>query len=306
MRQGLVYATLASCAWGLAFVGPLILLDWPGLAVASGRYVAYGIGSVLTLFALARRGRARANEPALWRDATLLTLSGNLLYYVLLSVAVQRAGYVMPTLIVGLLPVTVSLFGRWRSRQPLTARYLLALALILVGLWLARTPGAAGPLVNSHDYTIGVACAFGSLALWTVYGVVNGERMRLHRISSGLQWSSLQGVASLPFALAMLSTTVPAQAPPSGWLRFVLICAVLGLIASWAANTLWHRACQLLPASLLGPVIVTETIAGIVYGALWTGAWPGSKVLLGAAVLIIGIVVAVFERQAPPSRPQDQ
>jgi hypothetical protein len=40
---------------------------------------------------------------------------------------------------------------------------------------------------------------------------------------------------------------------------------------------------------------VFETVAGIAYGAVWNGAVPGMTVLVGAALLIAGVVVAIRE-----------
>jgi len=306
VRIGILYAILACAGWGFAFVGPLILSDWPGLAVAAGRYMAYGLGSIVTLWLLHRRGRVNLRDAALWREAAVLTLFGNLLYYALLSVSVQKAGYVMPTLIIGLLPVTVSLAARIRDRQPLTARYLWALLLILGGLWLAQAPTAAkgstafvdGP---TRGELIGWACATGSLLLWTVYGVMNAERLKLAVARpggmTGLQWTSLQGAAALPFSLLLFAATQPATIPVAqGWWLFGGISLFLGLVTSWAANTLWNMSSHSLPSSLLGQMIVFETIAGIAYGAVWSGAAPPLTVLIGTAILIAGVIVAVSER----------
>ncbi|WP_428311335.1 DMT family transporter [Hydrocarboniphaga sp.] len=297
-RTGVAYAVLACCGWGFAFVGPLMLGDWPALGVAAGRYIAYGLASTATLMLLARRDPARRRSWLAWRDASLLSLSGNLLYYALLSIAVRLAGYVMPTLIIGLLPVTVSLAGRLRAGHAITPRYGLALALILGGLWLAHAPDAATAArsaATARDYAVGVACAFASLALWTVYGVANSERLRAHPGIGGLEWSSLQGAAALPFALLLFAATpsLPRAAPD--WMLFTGVCLILGLVTSWAANALWNQASTQLPAHLLGQLIVFETIAGIGYGALWSGALPSATVLAGAAILVAGVVVAIGE-----------
>lgn len=311
VQRGLLPAIAACWIWGFAFVGPLILSDWPGLAVAAGRYIAYGLASLLTLVLLWKRGRARLDERRIWRDALLLTLSGNLLYYALLSISVQKAGYVMPTLIIGLLPVTVSLAGRLREGRGFSLRYLWALVLILAGLWLAHTPKVDEvATADTLDEQLGIACAFGSLALWTMYGVMNGERLRRHPGVGGLQWSSLQGTAALPFALLLFAMATPSRpwARPD-WGLFVAVGLFLGLATSWAANALWNRASGLLQASLLGQMIVFETIAGIVYGAVWSKALPAATVIIGTLVLVAGVIVALSERPQstaiPASKPSN-
>ena len=301
LRIGVLQAMAACFAWAFAFIGPLILSDWPGLAVAAGRYIAYGAASLLTLWLLHRRGQMQLRDAGLWRESLLLTLFGNLLYYALLSVAVQKAGYVMPTLIIGLLPVTVSLAARLRQRRPITLRYGWALLLILIGLWLAQVPAldALGSLhATSRDERLGWLCAAGSTLLWTVYGVMNAERLKARPGISGLQWTSLQGTAALPFALLLFAANRPdARHDGADWALFIAVSLFLGLVTSWLANTLWNLSSTRLPPSLLGQMIVFETIGGIAYGAIWTGAWPAATVLVGTAVLIGGVIVALSEQQ---------
>ena len=292
MNAGVAYAILACAGWGFAFIGPLILGAWPATAVAAGRYIAYGLCSLLALAAMRRRGRAGTFDRRMWRDALLLTLSGNLLYYVLLSESVQRSGVFLPTLIIGLLPVTVSIAGRLRAGQPLTSSYAAALVLIVAGLLLANrpAPGAAA----GGDW-IGLLCAFGGLALWTAYGVINADWLRAHPRVGGLQWSSMQGAAALPFALALFAGA-PHLPPGANWTAFIAVSLVLGVVTSWAANAAWNMASTRMPGSLLGQMIVFETIAGIAYGTLWSKSPPAMTVLAGAALLIAGVVIAVRER----------
>ena len=294
MNAGVAFAILACAGWGFAFIGPLILGAWPATAVAAGRYIAYGLWSLFALGVMRARNGPRPFDLKKWRDATLLTLAGNLLYYVLLSEALQRSGVFLPALIIGLLPVTMSIAGRVRAGQPLTLAYGVALLLILAGLRLANQPAHGAAQAGNW---IGLLCAFGGLVLWTVYGVINAEWLRAHPRIGGLEWSSVQGAAALPFALALFASS-PSPPPGAAWTAFIAVSLVLGVIVSWAANAAWNMASTRVPGSLLGQMIVFETIAGIAYGALWYGAAPAPTVLVGAALLIAGVVIAVRERVA--------
>jgi drug/metabolite transporter (DMT)-like permease len=297
MNAGLACAILACAGWGFAFVGPQVLHDWPASAVAAGRYIAYGLWSALALLSARLRGGPRPFDGGKWRDAILLSLAGNLLYYVLLSAAVQRAGVFLPTLIIGLLPVTVSMTGRLLDGQRLTPLYGAALALILAGLLLANRPA---PGAQGGADPLGLLYAFGALALWTGYGVLNAQWLRAHPQVGGLEWSSLQGAGVLPFAL-LLFAAGPRPSQHGDWPLFLLVSGVLGVITSWAANSAWNLASLRLRASLLGQLIVVETIAGIAYGAVWNGAVPAAGVLAGTALLVAGVVLAIREPEAAPA-----
>ena len=126
---GVAYACGAGALWGFSFIGPLLATDAPPALVAAGRYVAYGIAALLLL---AASGRLRQQGSA-WRDALVLSLLGNLLYFVCLSASLQRAGVVLPTLIIGMLPVTIPLAACLLERRRPNAYQLAGFALTIAG-----------------------------------------------------------------------------------------------------------------------------------------------------------------------------
>jgi len=49
----------------------------------------------------------------------------------------------------------------------------------------------------------------------------------------------------------------------------------------------------LLPTSLVGQLIVFETLSALSYAYLWRGSFPGGATLSGAALLVAGVVLGV-------------
>ena len=106
MLAGVVFALAAGLMWGMIFVGPLFIPDYPGTLQSAGRYVAFGL-VVLPLAWLSRRRLKRlARED--WIEAIKLSLIGNLLYYACLASAIQRTGAPVSTMIIGTLPVVIT------------------------------------------------------------------------------------------------------------------------------------------------------------------------------------------------------
>ncbi|HMU17752.1 MAG TPA: EamA family transporter, partial [Thauera aminoaromatica] len=107
MLAGLSAALGAGLLWGLVFLTPLLLADYPPFMLAIGRYLAFGVLALgLAWFdraALARLTRAD------WIEAVKLALVGNLVYYATLASAIQLAGGPVPTLIIGTLPVVIAI-----------------------------------------------------------------------------------------------------------------------------------------------------------------------------------------------------
>ena len=46
------------------------------------------------------------------------------------------------------------------------------------------------------------------------------------------------------------------------------------MLASLVGNSLWNRASRLLPLTLVGQMILFETLFALIYGWLWEGRWP--------------------------------
>ncbi|WP_178386745.1 EamA family transporter, partial [Xanthomonas oryzae] len=100
----------AGALWGLVFLAPQLLAAFTPLQLAVARYLSYGAIAALVLAPRARQTGARLGR-AEWWALVRLSLMGNLIYYLLLGSAVQWAGSAATALIIGLLPVVVTVIG---------------------------------------------------------------------------------------------------------------------------------------------------------------------------------------------------
>ena len=107
MGIGILYALAAGLMWGLVFIGPLLLPDYPAALQSFGRYIAFGL-IALPLAALDCLRLAQLTR-ADWVEAVKLGLVGNIVYYLFLASAIARAGGPLPTLIIGTLPVVIAI-----------------------------------------------------------------------------------------------------------------------------------------------------------------------------------------------------
>ena len=98
---------------GLVFVGPLLLPEYPAALQSVARYLAFGL-IALPLAWLDRRALRQLGR-ADWIEALKLAAIGNLLYYLCLASAIQRAGGPVPTMIIGTLPVVIAVSANLRN-----------------------------------------------------------------------------------------------------------------------------------------------------------------------------------------------
>lgn len=319
MIVGVLCALGAGMLWGLIFLVPLILGDYPPVALAFGRYLAFGVLAV-GLAWLDRRALARLTRDD-WVEAVRLALVGNLLYYSTLAAAIQLAGAQMPALIIGTLPVVIAITANLIERRGGTGngavkwrRLALPLAIILSGLVVVQhEPGSfAGPAdAQAAGYVTGLLLALCALLCWTWYPIRNSRWLRARAPGLSRPWATAQGLATLPLALLgalgyfawdVLAHEAGARYPwPFGERPGVYIglMVLTGLAASWLGTLLWNKASHLLPASLVGQLIVFETLAALLYAFVWETRWPETHEFAGIMLLISGVLLGVRIFRAP-------
>ncbi len=313
MVRGIVYALLAGLMWGLIFVGPEIVPEYPAVLQASGRYLALGL--IALPLAWLGRARLRRLSPGDWLAALKLSAVGNLIYYLCLAAAIQRTGAPVSTMIVGTLPVVLPicanlLYSQHDGVLP-WRRLMLSLAVVALGLVLVNIAELrAGQLTRGGwRYVSGVLLALAAMACWAFYALQNARWLRHNPDKNPLMWATAQGLVILPFSLLgyvasclWLAHSNPAFTLPFGPRPGVFIALMLAIavLCSWLGALCWNEASQRLPTVILGPLIVFENLAGLLYTFILRQSWPPLATLLGIAALVTGVVMAV--RAKPQQR----
>src|SRR5574343_823961 len=115
MWIGLMFALGAGLMWGLVFVAPLLMADYPPALLVAGRYLAFGL--IALPLALADRRSLKGLAGSDWLEACKLSAIGNFLYYLCLAGAIHRAGAALPTVIIGTLPVVIAISANLRDHR---------------------------------------------------------------------------------------------------------------------------------------------------------------------------------------------
>ena len=316
MLTGTLFALAAGLLWGLVFVVPLLLPEYPPALLSTARYLAFGL--IAIPLAVADRARLRELSRADWVEALKLALVGNLLYYLFLAAAIQRSGGPLPTVIIGTLPVVIAVSSNLRDarrdgRIP-WPRLVPSLALIAAGIALVNHAELqhlrSEPSTDLGRYAIGALLAVGAVACWTWYPLRNADWLRAHPGRSPRVWATAQGVATLPLAATGFGLAWIGFGAGGGFdmpfgpqaERFVLLMLALGLLASWLGGLCWNEASQRLPTSLAGQLIVFETLAALAYAFMLRGAAPPATTFAGVVLLVAGVLWAL--RVKPESFPE--
>ncbi|MDP4770925.1 MAG: EamA family transporter, partial [Limnohabitans sp.] len=275
MLSGILFSLAAGLMWGLVFVGPLMLPDYPAALHTFGRYLAFGL--IALPLAFVDRAEIRRLTRSDWLAALKLAAIGNVLYYLFLASAIQRAGGALPTMIIGTLPVVIAVAanllnhqrdGRfpWLKLAPPLTLILLGIACVNHVEWTALVQN---PAADTLRYITGAALAVGAVVCWTWYPLKNADWLRGHPDRNPRVWATAQGIATLPLALLgyaafwlwTLATNDPMPMPLGPRpLEFIGLMMAIGLFASWLGTLCWNAASQRLPTALAGQLIVFETL----------------------------------------------
>lgn len=314
MFLGTLFALAAGLMWGLVFIAPLLLPEYPAALLSFARYLAFGL--IALPLAWWDRTRLAQLTRADWIEAFKLSMVGNLLYYLCLAAAIQRAGGPLPTMVIGTLPVVIAIVSNFRDARRdgrlRWARLAPSLACIAAGIALVNHVEIghlrADPQADTGRYALGALLAVAAVACWTWYPIRNADWLRAHPDRSPRTWATAQGIATLlPAFLGVVGFGVWSAASGSAFPMpfgptpglFIGLMLAIGLLASWLGTLCWNEASQRLPTTLAGQLIVFETLAALSYAFILRREVPAVATLAGVVLLVAGVIWALRSRPEP-------
>ncbi len=290
---GLACGMGAGALWGLVFLAPKLVGDFGPLYLTIGRYLCYGLIAAALLAFRWRSLRARIARRQ-WLSLVWLAFAGNTLYYLLLSAAVQTGGIAMTSLVIGFLPIAVTLIGsRDRGAVPL-ARLMPSLLLCALGVACIGWQAVAQPVAGAvGTQLLGLACAVGALASWAADAVGNARALhRLERMTPH-EWNLMTGVITGAQSVALIPLAIllgTGGHSLSSWAWLGAVSMGIAVLASICGNALWNRMSRLLPLTLVGQMILFETLFALLYGLMWEQRLPTLLEAVALALVVLSVL----------------
>lgn len=308
LMLGIGCGMAAGALWGLVFLAPELGRAFTPMQLSAGRYLAYGIASAILL-----RGRLRKLLPSLgraeWSALFRLSLLGNTFYYLLLVTAVQKAGIAAASLILGFLPVVVAVVGSRDAGAVPLRKLLPSLALSLTGFGLVALQSLGhghGGAASLSERALGLLCAVAALGSWSAYAIGNSRMLVKLSGVSAHEWSLLTGIVTGAQALFLAVPAVLQHRDKGGsydWLTFTGLSAGVALGASVVGNAFWNKASKLLPLTMVGQLIVFETLFALLYAFVWEHRLPTLFESCAMILLGISVVLAANTHASPSEQP---
>lgn len=315
MWNGVLCGLLAGALWGMVFIVPEILRAFSPVEMALGRYAAYGaiaLGLMAPRLGSLFARLERSDYAALVRHA----LSGNIVYYMLLALAVKLAGVAPTSLIIGLLPLVVTLLGHKDHGAAPLRRLALPLSVAAAGIACINVDlfaHASQSGASLWQTLAGVLCAAGALLCWSWYTLDNARYLKRNPHFSSAEWSALYGLSTGAIALAIAAvafaiwhadiTGAAGAASGRDWTLFWIVNTLLALGASVIGNHLWNVASRRVAVTLSGQLILFETLFALLYGFIYKQQFPRPLESAAIALLVIGVAWSVRVHASEQEQP---
>jgi drug/metabolite transporter (DMT)-like permease len=237
--------------------------------------------------------RARAT-PQNRRDWLMVLAAGVLLaaHFMTWTFSLRYTSVASSVLLVTLHPVLVAWLGRRILGEPVSRRLALGIGLALAGT----------AITSVGDWRLGATALFGDLlalagaATFTGYLLI-GRTVRARTGTAGYSAPvyAVVAVCTLPVMAISGGQVVPSARTALACLGLAGICTVLGhTVFNW---TLRHLRTALVSVSLLGEPVITSVLAIPILREL-----PPGQAVLGGAVILAGLGLALSERQPAAAR----
>ncbi|QYM96329.1 DMT family transporter [Dickeya ananatis] len=295
----------AGALWGLVFLAPELVRAFSPLQIAIGRYAAYGVISLILLVprwpSLVRRLTRRE-----WVALGWLSMAGNTLYYILLSSAVQMAGIAITSLVIGFMPVVVTLIGS-RDQGAVPLRRLLPSLLMCAAGALCIGWQALGASVSTArgSQVVGLLCALGALVSWSSFAVGNSRWLTRVAPVSGHDWNLLMGIVTGVQSMALMPVAIILNTSSHSnidWAQFAGVSIGVAVLASIVGNLFWNQMSRLLPLTLVGQMILFETLFALIYGFLWEQRLPTYLEAAAFTLVVCSVISCISVHRKPTHR----
>jgi drug/metabolite transporter (DMT)-like permease len=284
--RDVVATVFVTAVWGVAFVGlKEVVAHGPPLTMAGARFV---LGGVLLVPMLWRRAASppppgRRLRPLSGREVLLVGLLQTTALYGLGFLGIQRSTAGASALVLNTNPVMVAMLAWPMLGEPLRGSSLAGILLAVAGIaTVSVNSGFGSPL--------GIALLLGAALSWASASIVI-KRMGAVDL---LRLSCLQMlVGGLP--LLAVGTVVEHRLPHLtagdwGWFAFLVIPAT-------AVNfAVWFRLLERYSATAMTSWLFLIPVFGVLSGAAFLDEPIGWRVLVGGALVVLGLVFT--QRQA--------
>lgn len=283
--RALIYVTIAMLTWSSAYAAISYALS----AFTPGEVALARLVLALVCFLAWSRLRGLALPPlAAWPPLLALGVMGLTLYHLCLNNAETGIASGTAAIILALSPAVTGVASALWLGEKLSPRVITGLGVALLGVVLVVLTSG-----QNLSFQPKAALVLISVVATSLYFV--GQKPFLLRYSAvAVTTVTFIGgtLAAIPFGLGLphaLATAPPSRIASLLW---------LGLAPTFIGYLTWNMAIQRASVSKVTSFIYFSTPVALLIGWLWLGERPGPSTLIGAVIVIAGVILTNTRRRA--------
>ena len=273
--------------WG---IGPVFLRTLSvELGPSDHLAIRYSLVSVLYIALLAGFAKWRIDR-ADWPRLLVISVIGMVGYNLGSAFGFELISAGIGSLIIGTQPLLIALMGSLIASEKLKPAALLGLIIGFAGVLLLVWKDLS-VTTGGWDFLTGCALIFVSGFAWSIYVVVSKPLVLKYGPLSITAWSVVIGSLVMVPLLAGPSTPATLQAMSvQSWLEM----GYIGIISTMIASISWNFGASRMTAAACGAFLYLVPIIGVGSGALILGESITTGMLIGGALILLGVAIAQF------------
>ncbi len=284
--------------WGGTFIATKIALQ--EVSPATIVWLRFGMGVIVLGFAVQLRKQFSIPKRTEWLYFALLGFIGVTFHQWLQANGLKTAQATTTAWIVATTPVFIALLGWLVLKEKLGMIRVAGIAIAALGVLLIVSQGNLGGLFEGRVGTIGDLLVAISAPNWAVYTILSRRGLGRHPAALMMFYVMLFGWL---FTSVWIFGFGPGLSE-IGRLDLLGWGAILGLgiLGSGLAYIAYYDALQVLPASQLGVFLNIEPLVTTTLAALLLAEPITLTVVLGGAIIILGIYLVNRKTRSTPRR----
>jgi drug/metabolite transporter (DMT)-like permease len=280
--------------WGSMFPAiERVLATWDVFSATAGRHTVALVGLLLVMSIHERRVPVRRDMP--WGRLLLLGFFGMSVTSLMMTLSIDLSSGVSAAIASATNPISSAVTARLLHRVPL-----------LPGIVLGAVLSTGGALVSifgdgaAVELRGGEVLVIGANVIWTWYSMMAQRWLAGHSQLQITGLTALTGVAGLYAVIAVAGASGLAEFRVDLSLEPLLLLLAAGASVA-IGNSLWHYGVSRVGVTLAAMYgnLIPIVAAAI---AFWAGTPPTAAQLIGAAIIIAGVLYAqtMAVRHRPP------
>ncbi len=275
--------------WGSLYVATTVALrSTPPLTLLFFRYAVASAALAVPIVVGKRNIRIPRRD---WPGVFLIGAVGYFLSVAIQNYGTMLAGASAASLVNAMTPISITALAVCFLRERFTAAKAFATVCAIAGAVVVLSGGGSG------GAALGIVLSIVAVFFWSLSSILARRVTAWYDPLAVSCWGMFVAMAcSLPAAAVELAVV------PHGQLfsrENVASVAYLGIVATALPSVLWNMSLARIDASVCGLFYPIQPLVSVALGATLLGERVGLRFAVGAALIIVGVVVAILSQRRP-------